>query len=95
MAKDKDDAADPLANIIAPGQAMMSRREVAAAVNRAPETVDDWIAKGLFPRWLQAVPGGPKEQLTSVVRAWLLKRQRARYVPPKPRGRLRQYQPHE
>jgi transposase len=90
-----DKNVDLLAKLAAEGRAMMSRREVATALNRSAETIDDWIAKGLFPRWVQQTPGGPKEQLVSVVAAWIEKRKRARYVPPKPRGRLRQYQEHE
>ena len=78
------DALDKLAG----GSAVLSRRKTAQAFHRAPETIEDWIAKGLFPPWIQLTPGGPKEQLVSVVRAHLAKRRRARYKARSPRGAL-------
>ena len=73
---------------IAAGRAVIGRAEVARVVNRTPETLDGWIARRLFPPWLQQIPGGPREQSVKVVRAYLAKRQHARYQPPTKRGRL-------
>jgi predicted DNA-binding transcriptional regulator AlpA len=71
---------------------LINRRQVAEAVGRSPDTIDTWVRKGAFPSPLQALPGAPKQWRLSVVRAWIEKRSRARYVPPTKRGRLKQEQ---
>jgi hypothetical protein len=73
---------------IAAGRAVISRAETARALNRTAETLDGWIARRLFPAWMQLTPGGPREQSVKVLRAYLLKRRHARYTPPAKRGRL-------
>jgi hypothetical protein len=83
-APSQPDALDQLAA----GRAVISRKEVALALNRSPETIDEWIERKLFPAWLQQTPGGPKEQTVETVRAWIEKRRRSRYVAPKARGAL-------
>ncbi|OLB74218.1 MAG: hypothetical protein AUI16_15190 [Alphaproteobacteria bacterium 13_2_20CM_2_64_7] len=81
-----DNAADPLGKF--GNRAVLTKRETAEVLGRAPETIEDWIKRKLFPPWIQQTPGGPKEQLVSVIRAHLQKRRRARYVRPMPRGAL-------
>lgn len=74
---------------------LLDRRQVAEAVGRSPDTLDDWVRKGLFPPPLQASAGTRKQWRLTVVRDWIEKRARTRYQKPSRRGRLRQYQPHE
>jgi len=74
---------------LAAGRAVISRKEVALALNRSPETIDEWIERKIFPAWLQQTPGGPKEQTVETVRAWIERRRRSRYVAPMPRGAIR------
>jgi predicted DNA-binding transcriptional regulator AlpA len=69
---------------------LLSRKEVAAAVGRSGDTLDQWVRKGLFPAPLQACPGAPKQWRFTTVMAWVEKRARSRYVPPSPRGQLKQ-----
>jgi predicted DNA-binding transcriptional regulator AlpA len=74
---------------------LLNRRQVAEAVGRSPDTLDEWVRKGLFPSPMQARAGAPKQWPYRQVVAWIEKRRRARYVPPTRRGRLRQYAEHE
>jgi hypothetical protein len=67
---------------------LLNRKQVAEALGRAPDTLDSWVRKGVFPAPLQAAPGAPKQWRFTVVMAWLEKRSRSRYVPPTPRGKL-------
>jgi hypothetical protein len=86
-----DNLNDPLAALyaLANGRAVISAQETATAVNRSVETLNDWIGRGQFPRWIQQAPGAPREQLVSVVAAHLMRARRRRYVPPSPRGALK------
>ena len=71
---------------------LLTLRQVAEALGRAPDTINSWVRRGLFPSPLQALPGARKQWRLSTVQAWLAKRSRARYSPPSPRGRLKQNQ---
>jgi predicted DNA-binding transcriptional regulator AlpA len=71
---------------------LLSRRQVAEALGRSPDTINQWVRKGLFPAPLQTAPGAPKAWRYTVVMAWIEKRSRARYVPPSKRGQLKQNQ---
>ena len=68
---------------------LLDRRQVAEAVGRSGDTLDDWVRKGRFPPPLQARQGAPKQWRVATVRAWIEKRQRARYVAPTKRGALK------
>jgi predicted DNA-binding transcriptional regulator AlpA len=68
---------------------LLSRRQVAEALGRSPDTLDAWVRKGLFPAPLQAAPGAPKQWRYKTVMTWLEKRSRARYVAPAKRGQLK------
>src|SRR4051812_158921 len=67
---------------------LLNRRQVAEALGRSAETLDQWCKDGSFPKPIQARPGAPKQWQMSVVVAWLEKRKRSRYVPPAKRGSL-------
>ena len=67
---------------------LLSAKQVADAVGRSVETLNEWCRKGTFPRPMQSVPGGPKQWRLSTVKAWIEKRQRARYLAPLA-GRIR------
>ena len=71
---------------------LLDRRQVAEALGRSPDTLDFWVRQGKFPTPIQAYPGAKKQWRLAVVKAWLTKRERARYRPPTPRGRLKQEQ---
>src|SRR4051812_16314842 len=86
MAED-DDLFEALA-AMANGRVAISANETAQVLGKTKSTVDAWIAKGHFPKWVQLVPGGPQEQFVKVIRSFLMKRRSARYVPPTPRGAL-------
>jgi hypothetical protein len=88
MTDDTDDlfeALDRLAN----GRVLISASETAAVLNKTKSTLDTWIAKGHFPKWVQLTPRGPQEQFVKTIRTFLAKRRVARYQPPTPRGALR------
>jgi predicted DNA-binding transcriptional regulator AlpA len=70
---------------------LLNRRQVAEALGRTPDTLDDWVAKGLFPAPIQAFAGAPKQWRWTVVQSWIEKRSRACYRPPAKRGRLKQH----
>ena len=67
---------------------LLDLRQVADAVGRSEDTLDHWIRLRLFPAPIQARPGAKRQWRLSVVKAWIEKRSRARYQPPKPRGKL-------
>lgn len=71
---------------------LLKLRQVAEVLGVAPDTINGWVRRGHFPRPIQARPGTPKMWRFTVVRDWLEKRQRSRYVPPTPRGQLKQNQ---
>ena len=68
---------------------LINLKQVADVANASTDTVNGWVRGKLFPPPIQARPGGRKLWKLSVVKAWVERRARARYVPPKPRGRLK------
>jgi predicted DNA-binding transcriptional regulator AlpA len=74
---------------------LLTREQVASALGCSPYTLDQRVRRGSFPRPLQAAAGGRKLWRYVTVQAWITKRERARYVKPSRRGRLRQWQEHE
>jgi predicted DNA-binding transcriptional regulator AlpA len=68
---------------------LLSLKQVAAAVGRSPDTINQWCREGFFPKPLQARPGAPKQWRMKTVADWIEKRARARYTPPSPRGAIR------
>jgi predicted DNA-binding transcriptional regulator AlpA len=67
---------------------LLDRKTVADALGVAAETLDEWVRAKSFPQPIQCVSGGPKRWRFAVIKAWIEKRQRSRYVPPKARGAL-------
>jgi len=68
---------------------LIDLRQVAQLVGRSAWTVNAWVRDGKFPPPIQAFPGAKKQWRVAAIKAWLEKRQRARYRPPTPRGHLR------
>jgi predicted DNA-binding transcriptional regulator AlpA len=68
---------------------LLDRGQVAKAIGRSPDTLDEWVAAGKFPRPIQAIDGGRKQWPLAQVKAWIAKRQRSRYQPRSPRGALK------
>ena len=68
---------------------LLNREQVAAAIGCSPYTLDERVARGTFPKPMQAIAGGRKLWRFTTVAAWISKRERARYVKPVKRGRLR------
>jgi predicted DNA-binding transcriptional regulator AlpA len=75
---------NPLASIT-----LVNMKQVSEAVGRSPSTVADWVREGRFPAPLQAKPGALKQWRLEVVERWLRQRERAGYVKPSKRGKLR------
>jgi hypothetical protein len=82
-----NDAPDELDKLAA-GRVLISKREVALALDCSPETAEEMVKRRQLPRWVQTVDGGPKKQFVRVIRAFLEKRRRVGYVPPTKRGAL-------
>lgn len=74
---------------------LLKLRQVAEVIAVAPDTINGWVRRGLFPRPIQSRPGAPKMWRFTTVKAWVEKRQRARYQPPTPRGELMRGQQRE
>jgi len=64
-------------------------REVARRLDRAPDTIREWVRRGLFPQPIRAVPGGPLQWRPSTISDWIDKRARSRTPKPPAKGRLR------
>ena len=70
---------------------LLDLRQVAELVGRSTDTIDHWVRLKIFPPPLQARAGAKKQWQAGTVKAWIAKRQRARYSPPTRRGQLKQY----
>jgi predicted DNA-binding transcriptional regulator AlpA len=70
---------------------LLTLRQVAELLGRSADTINQWTKLGTFPKPIQSRPGAPKQWTLATVKAWIEKRQRARYSPPSRRGQLKQY----
>jgi hypothetical protein len=84
MISENADALDALE-----GVAVISWATAAKLLGRTTGTLDEWSRQGKFPKAIQLVGGGRKEIRVATLRAWLNKRERARWQAPAKRGRIK------
>lgn len=69
---------------------LIAAKPLCKRLNISPWTLNDWVAKGLFPPPIVIVPGSPRRWQVKVVEGWIAKKRRGRPGKQKPRGIFRQ-----
>jgi hypothetical protein len=72
-----------------PDELLWRRAVVARKLNISPWTLDAWVRRGVVPRPITMVVGGPQCWKPADILAAIEKAKRARRPPRPPRGRLR------